>query len=700
MKKSKIFFVFWISLLLGVFTSCNKNILVEKPQKQELEIMTKSVLVYSWGSVTTGGGGYVTGIVIHPTTADRMYIRTDVGGAYRWESATSGWIPILEGLSTGNGAEGIAIDKNYPDRVYVALSDGVYRSNDRGANWAKLLSTTYSPNSDLRWDGECLSVDPNNSSVIYAGTHGNGLYRSLDGGTSWAQITSLPTTSNVRSVAINPNVIANGRSSKVYIGIPGTGVYKSTDGGDIFAVESGAPASPNRMIFVDKLYVSHATGLAKYGDGVWTDLTPSAGLNKYYCGITVDPTNPLKMAVCQWSKTFNNPFFRSSNGGTSWEQINTTTFPIVKHLEAPWWPSSWFSSATACLAFDPLHSGNLYYTDWFGIWNTTNLWTNPIDFYTREKGHEETVVLTLAAPPSGALVYSGVCDVFGFRHDALGTFPTKQLYGIQEGFSIAYCESSPLNIAILGSSGNDGTGTILRTSADKGETWTTRALPSGAKLGRIAICATDANKMVYINGTSTGAVYYSTNKGSSWTVATGAPTGTVNAVDVWSKSFPLASDCVDNRFYIFKAGFLYASTDGGATWTKKNSTAIPGANSFLNIVPKPETTGEIWVSLDDNGLYKTTNGGVNFSQVNTSLTASKVFAWGKASGSTIPTAFCYGTLSGVVGMYRSVDSGTSWDEIANGQKFPTGVKALAADRQTFGRVFVGTGGRGVLYGQP
>jgi len=121
---------------------------------------------------------------------------------------------------------------------------------------------------------------------------------------------------------------------------------------------------------------------------------------------------------------------------------------------------------------------------------------------------------------------------------------------------------------------------------------------------------------------------------------------------------------------------------------------------FLNIVPKPETTGEIWVSLDDNGLYKTTNGGVNFSQVNTSLTASKVFAWGKASGSTIPTAFCYGTLSGVVGMYRSVDSGTSWDEIANGQKFPTGVKALAADRQTFGRVFVGTGGRGVLYGQP
>ena len=78
---------------------------------------------------------------------------------------------------------------------------------------------------------------------------------------------------------------------------------------------------------------------------------------------------------------------------------------------------------------------------------------------------------------------------------------------------------------------------------------------------------------------------------------------------------------------------------------------------------------------------------------------SKVFAWGKAA-STIPTAFCYGTLSGVVSMYRSVNSGTSWDEIANGQKFPSGVKALAADRQTFGRVFVGTGGRGVLYGQP
>lgn len=36
---------------------------------------------YTWGYLPVGGGGYVTGIAIHPTTKDVMYIRTDVGGA-------------------------------------------------------------------------------------------------------------------------------------------------------------------------------------------------------------------------------------------------------------------------------------------------------------------------------------------------------------------------------------------------------------------------------------------------------------------------------------------------------------------------------------------------------------------------------------------------------------------------------------------
>lgn len=208
--------------------------------------------------------------------------------------------------------------------------------------------------------------------------------------------------------------------------------------------------------------------------------------------------------------------------------------------------------------------------------------------------------------------------------------------------------------------------------------------------------------MVYVAGGSTGAVYYSINGGASWSAASGAPAGSVNAVDVWSKDFALAADGADgNRFYIYKSGYLYASANGGATWTQMNATAIPNKSSYLFVAARPGVTGEVWVSLDANGLYRTTNGGTTFSKV-TALTTSTAFAFGAPpSGSSTPAVYSYGTLSGAKGLYRSTDLGVNWDRIDNGtQLFPAGVKALAGDRQVFGRIYVGTGGRGVLFGQP
>lgn len=664
----------------------------------------RSMLAYNWGNVAIGGGGYVTGIAIHPTQSNRMYIRTDVGGAYKWDGTNQRWVPMLEGLSTIR-VDGMALDANAPDRVYLALNDGVYRSENLGQSWTKVMTATYNGNGDMRWTGECLAVDPLTSTVVYAGTRSDGLYRSTNTGAAWTKITGIPNgTNGVRTVVVDPATSVSGRSATVYAGIPGTGIYRSTDGGTTFSAMAGAPAAPNRMQVVGgKLYVTHSTGVTVWNGSSWKDITPAGGAGKNYCGLSIEAYDPLKIAVCQRYSTFNNPLYRSSDGGTTWQQMNTTSLPIAKTLEAPWWPNSWFSSATSALAFDPLHHGDLYYTDWFGVWYSSNAWAEgSVAWSTRIKGDEETVVLTLAAPPGGASLYSGVADVFGFRHDNINTYPAARLYNINEGFSIAYCETQPANIAILGASGNDGTGTILATSVNSGNTWTVRTLPAGVKLGRIAISATNPDKMVYIAGGTGGTVYYSTSRGASWAAATGAPTGAVNAIDVWSKDFSLAADCVDgNTFYIYKSGYLYATTNGGATWSQQNATAIPAKNSYLFVAARPGTPGEVWVSLDNNGLYKTTNGGTTFTKV-TALTTSTAFSWGApATGTSTPTVYSYGTISGIKGLYRSTDLGVNWDRIDNGtQVFPAGVKALAGDRQVFGRIYVGTGGRGVLYGQP
>src|ERR1017187_8494779 len=51
---------------------------------------------YTWKSVQIVGGGFVDGIVFHPTATGVRYARTDMGGAYRWNEQAKRWDPLLD----------------------------------------------------------------------------------------------------------------------------------------------------------------------------------------------------------------------------------------------------------------------------------------------------------------------------------------------------------------------------------------------------------------------------------------------------------------------------------------------------------------------------------------------------------------------------------------------------------------------------
>src|SRR5262249_49149380 len=97
---------------------------------------------YTWRNLEWGGGGYVNGIVAHPSAPNLLYIRTDVGGCYRWDAAAERWIPLLDWLphSMQNlyGGESIAIDPTNPNIVYFA--GGMFKWW-RGGPWDVLKST-------------------------------------------------------------------------------------------------------------------------------------------------------------------------------------------------------------------------------------------------------------------------------------------------------------------------------------------------------------------------------------------------------------------------------------------------------------------------------------------------------------------------------------------------------------------------------
>jgi len=47
---------------------------------------------YQWGPVYIGGGGFVSGIVVGQR---EMYLRTDVGGAYKYDYENKKWVQLF-----------------------------------------------------------------------------------------------------------------------------------------------------------------------------------------------------------------------------------------------------------------------------------------------------------------------------------------------------------------------------------------------------------------------------------------------------------------------------------------------------------------------------------------------------------------------------------------------------------------------------
>ncbi|MDX9882946.1 MAG: hypothetical protein RBS73_12860 [Prolixibacteraceae bacterium] len=670
---------------------------------------------YRWENLKIGGGGYVTGIAIHPSNKDIMYIRTDVGGAYRWNATEKKWEQMLGWIDPENanliGVDGIALDYNNPDRVYLALGQrieeegGIFRSDDRGQTWAKLLDMPCEGNGRVaRWIGECIAVDPTNSAIIYFGTRRNGLWRSNDDGKTWSEITSVPhgytgiNPSGVRSIVFDPSGKIDGRSATIYAGVPRSGIYFSTDGGKSFAPMTGSPNDPARMQVVDgELFVTHSRGVSFFSDEKWNDISPSP--NKNYVGLAVDGTDNQKIIVAQRYRTFFNAIFRTKDKGLTWEEINTNEFPSNLHISIPTWPQDRFSSATAGMALAPGTSGELFYTDWFGVWQSPDIWAKTTDWHTLVDGHEETVVLTLVSPPAGPLLYSGVADVSGYIHENTDRYTDKKIYPLKECFNISVCESQPSHLALLGAKGWGGEQTTFVTSTDYGKTWTKRTLPEKEILGRIAVSSTNPDNMVYVGGS--GKVYYSHNRGDSWAAGQNAPDKVIELVNIWKRDKIMAPDPVDGSFYIYKEGFLFASADG-VSWQATNKTPIPcPAGKSINIGCVPGRSGEIWICLDSDGLWKSTDAGANFERLS-GFDRARLTCWGApAPGSLIPTSYCYGIYKGKWGMYRSTDLGQSWLRINDdSQQFPAGVMAIDADKNIFGRIYSGSGGYGITYGEP
>lgn len=269
--------------------------------------------------------------------------------------------------------------------------------------------------------------------------------------------------------------------------------------------------------------------------------------------------------------------------------------------------------------------------------------------------------------------------------------------------SIDFCEANPDYVAATGSRFHDSNGVFV-ISDDNGKTFTKIKTPDGCRNGRVAYSATNTNHIVWVP--QSGAPIMTKDRGNTWSETTGAPTDTVT--DFWLTNQPLAADKVNgNTFYLLRApdnenNEFYRSTDGGATWNLINNTQLGKADQWFwpQVKTAPGMEGEVWVTQSEDGLYRSSDGGNTFNKVLHVQTA-RLVAFGKnPPGKSHPAVFVQGKVNGIDdGVFRSDDMGQTWIQINDSSSMTGNIpNSMEGDRQIFGRVYIGTNGSGIYYG--
>jgi photosystem II stability/assembly factor-like uncharacterized protein len=700
---------------------------------------------YVWKSVVLRAGGFVSGIVFSPTEKGLVYARTDVGGAYRSDDAGNHWVPLTDRFgrddSTYLGIESIALDPTDPNKLYMAEGmysadwggpSAIFRSNDRGKTFQKTpMPFKMGGNDNGRGVGERLAVDPNLPSVLYFGSRKAGLWKSADSGVTWKHVDSFPVQARVTGVGENTGITfvvfdsstsARGSATKaIYAGAAQAeaSLYRSLDAGATWSLVPSAPrglfphhavVDPGKSIyltFADNVGPNdiHDGAVYKFNvsDGKWKDITPvrpgTAGIQKFgYTGLTMDAEHPdtLMVTTIDWWYP-GDRIYRSTNGGKSWKDVVATA--IYSAPNTPW--VYWHKETTgghgwmSDIKIDPFDSAKVMYTTGEGIWGSADITAldagKPTHWGFPDDNLEETVPLALISPSQGAPLLSGVGDIGGYRHEDLDTSP-KDGFFINPQFnttsSIDFAERAPMVVVRVGY----GDSKIVHAgySLDDGVTWKPFAAepPSSKNGGGHIAISTDGRTVVW--SPNKGAPYLTVNWGKTWFACTG----------LTDKMHVYSDRANPNKFYSFneQTGQLLESFDRAQNFAVRAEAVAPKGYGF-RFAATPGVDGDFWIAAGDK-LYHSADSGVSFVALD-GMAKVTAMGFGKpAAGKTTPALYMNGIAAGEEGIFRSDDAGQSWVRIDDPAHQFGWKNAVIGDPRQYGRAYLATGGRGILYGEP
>jgi xyloglucan-specific exo-beta-1,4-glucanase len=680
------------------------------------------VQAQNYGSLPMGGAGFISGIVKSKTEKGLEYVRTDVGGAYRRDSASSKWIPLTDWVSSNEtgylGVESMALDPNNTEMVYLLVGisyfnngkSAVLRSSNRGKSFSVIDVTSKFKahgNGMGRNSGEKLAVDPNLGSTLYCGSRANGLFKSTDSASTWTRVSSLnitttPSENGISFVIFDPTSGSIGSETKtILVGVSRTGenFYRTNDGGATFTAVANAPSSllPHRAVLASdsNLYITYTDKagpwdinsgqLWKYHltTGVWTNITPK-GFTCGFGGISVDPSNANRLVASTLNlyqlqgSSYGDHLFLSTDGGKNWVDVIAKGFKYdpdgIKWND--YGQIHWASS----IEFDPFDtqkvsvvSGNGLFTC-HNIDSTTSVWKFDV------KGIEETVPYNVLSIPNGPTI-TAVADYDGCRYTDISQYSPQHKPTMGNTFGMAYAYLNHKIVVRVGSK--------FYYSEDTAKTWKQGTI--NGKMGYVCLSADGSTILHSPEGVTT--TYKSIDKGNQWVE--------VKGIDI-KDAYPVADPINDSIFYAYNSGtgkMMVSLNRGGSFF----SSGLAGANGSKRIRTVPGFEGHLWVALYNGGLKRSVNGGASFNKLESVASCSAVGIGKTAPNSIYPTLFIWGTVDGTEGLYFSTDQGISWNRMNDSEHEWGGLangQFVIGDMNELGLAYLSTAGRGIVTVKP
>ncbi len=670
------------------------------------------------------GIGRINCIAFHPTNNNTYFVGVAQGGVWKTTNNGASWTPLTDNLPITRISD-ISIDPANPNTMYISVCDfeyigvslflngrkrnshyglGVYKTNDGGVTWAPTGLTFQLTNGDASLIRKVMVNPANSNDLVACGA--SGMYKSTNGGTTWIKTLDSLFWDLQRDPA-NPNILYGATGWVMTSNLGNAGVYKSTDFGNTWTMLNTtmpltgtiqrvklaiAPSDPN---YIYALTVDVNGGLYGFYKSInagatWTYIPPNdnileagtgtnpGGQGNYDLGLLVNATNKNIVytgGVNMWGST-----------------DGALTFNPVSHWTTGYGPTlhgdiHFIDRQPATNQYFVCSDGGAYSTPTIAIssW-TTSAW--PTNWTKLNSGMQVTSFYRISSSKnaSGRLV-GGAQDNATFYLKA-GSWSTIFGGDGMDNYIDPTATSDVVGSSQYGSfytSNNDGISSNYPTTNPNNEAaeWLTPIVADYNHPG-----------VLYIGNEN---VVQSTDGGNSWntlaSIFTNTTTNTnteISALAVSATNSLVLYAARRVRYELGMPGMVFKTTNGGVSFSNITNN-LPDSLYYTAIEINETNPNIAYVTMAGfsagNKVFTTTNGGATWQNISYNLPNLPVNNIKQIPGTNNLI------IATDIGVYTLTFGNTSW--VNNSFGLPNVITSDIEFNLPLNKVYVSTFGRGI-----